>query len=66
MDERLGHFALRKLHFMDFSMALKTSTIIRFERRIDARDADAMKSAGDFISVFIEFSAGVKDGHDNF
>ena len=34
--------------------------------RVDDRDADAVQAAGNFVSVAIEFSAGVQHGHHDF
>jgi len=37
----------------------------RLRQRVDHRDADAMKPAGDLVAVVVELAAGVKDGqHD--
>src|SRR5208282_2622579 len=33
---------------------------------VDDGDADAMEAAGNFVGVAIEFSAGVKNGEDDF
>ena len=35
-------------------------------KSIDDGDADAVEAAGNFVGIAIEFSAGVKDGHDDF
>ena len=35
-------------------------------KRVDDGDADAVQAARNFVSVAIEFSAGMQDGHDDF
>lgn len=37
-----------------------------FGEGVDARDADSVESAGDFVCGVVKFSSGVEDGHDDF
>ncbi len=37
-----------------------------FGKGVDARDADAVQTAGDLIGVFVEFTARMEDRHDDF
>ncbi len=34
--------------------------------RVDDGDADAVQAAGNFVGIAVEFSAGMKNGHDDF
>ena len=57
-------FALGVFLLVDFAVAVDVDDHVVAEG-VDAGDADAVEAAGDLVGVFVEFAAGVEDGHDD-
>ena len=63
-ERRFGHAAL-------VTLTIFLSAAVDFDRqldgeRIDDRDTDAVKAAGNFVGIFVELSARVKRRHHDF
>ena len=66
-DDLHGIEGLALLVFLliDFSVAIDLRCHVA-RQGIDARDTDAVETAGNLIRAFIELTAGMEDGHDDF
>ena len=62
-------FALGHAPFVGLLPDFAVAPDFEFEpvgERVDDGDADAVQTAGNFVGVAVEFSAGVQHGHDDF
>jgi len=65
------HLKLAGLNSLGVGLMIDLAIAVDFHfkksgKRIDHRYAYSMKSAGNLVGIIIEFSAGMKLGHDNF
>ena len=63
--QRSIRFAMGESHFMNFTLAFDA----QFQpdrQRVDDRNANPVKTAGNFIGILVEFTASVKLRHNDF